>query len=369
MEHVRFSVSLRRPARSVLGRLVVRVLIAALVLGLVPLNAEASIPRSPLPDLPPLNEAPAAAPEPICVVVIFAEGASELTETAFGEQIAHTGTDPQPYSFAGEPLDPNSGFQYHRARWMDPRVNRFVGMDPVAGDPLAPATLHKYFYGAADPINNTDPTGMFFTVGEMLIVGAMVSSLATVSSPGGFLRRTVETAVSVVKHYEREFDCCRGPAQAILLMRADFSRYGNFSGSFGPVGLPAAYADVWFGTNPVFVGARIPILTHIRASSPLRPGTPGLPVELISTAVIIDDVSLLSFRFRTVPGHVLYPGQIRFTALHAGAKRLRFMVDVDAKHAGTTETVKYYFAGAGLEDKIWGNLLDNVQLACAGFMP
>ena len=29
------------------------------------------------------------------------------TYTAFGERIAHTGTDPQPYAFAGEPYDPN----------------------------------------------------------------------------------------------------------------------------------------------------------------------------------------------------------------------------------------------------------------------
>ena len=43
------------------------------------------------------------------------------TYSAFGELLAHTGTDSQPYAFTGEPLDPNSGWQYHRARWMDPR--------------------------------------------------------------------------------------------------------------------------------------------------------------------------------------------------------------------------------------------------------
>ena len=54
--------------------------------------------------------------------------------TAFGELLTHTGTDPQPYAFAGEPLDPNIGFQYHRARWMDPRaVSRLVGIDPHPG--------------------------------------------------------------------------------------------------------------------------------------------------------------------------------------------------------------------------------------------
>jgi uncharacterized protein RhaS with RHS repeats len=37
------------------------------------------------------------------------------TYTAFGELIAHTGSDPQPYAFTGEPLDPNVGWQYHSA--------------------------------------------------------------------------------------------------------------------------------------------------------------------------------------------------------------------------------------------------------------
>jgi len=81
--------------------------------------------------------------------------------SAFGELLAHTGTDPQPYAFAGEPLDPNVGFQYHRARWMDPSVGRFVGMDPYGGNEFDPPTLHKYLYVSNDPADRRDPTGLF----------------------------------------------------------------------------------------------------------------------------------------------------------------------------------------------------------------
>jgi RHS repeat-associated protein len=81
------------------------------------------------------------------------------TYTAFGELIAHTGTDPQPYAFAGEPYDPNSGFQYHRARWMDSRSGRLLGMDEFEGRMSDPPTLHKYAYAAADPTNRRDPSG------------------------------------------------------------------------------------------------------------------------------------------------------------------------------------------------------------------
>ena len=56
------------------------------------------------------------------------------TYSAFGELLAHTGSDPQPYAFTGEPLDPNSGSQYHRARWMDPRSRTIRGDGPVGGD-------------------------------------------------------------------------------------------------------------------------------------------------------------------------------------------------------------------------------------------
>ena len=81
------------------------------------------------------------------------------TWSAFGELLAHTGSDPQPYAFAGEPLDPNSGWQYHRARWMDSSVGRFTAKAPIEGLILEPTTLHRFSYVGADPASKVDPTG------------------------------------------------------------------------------------------------------------------------------------------------------------------------------------------------------------------
>lgn len=83
------------------------------------------------------------------------------TYSAFGELLAHTGSDPQPYAFTGEPYDPNVGFQYHRARWMDPRIGRFQGMDLFGGIELDPRTLHRYSYAHNSPANWLDPTGLY----------------------------------------------------------------------------------------------------------------------------------------------------------------------------------------------------------------
>ena len=161
--------STRQLGYSLLARLVARVLIAALVFGLVPIQAEASIPKAP-PDPRPIEDlAPVATKETAClIVVIVAADPIWLTKSAFGELLAHTGTDPQSYAFAGEPYDPNVGFHYHRARWMDPRVGRFLGMDPFKGLIFKPLTRHRYLYVRADPVNNLDPTGEFYDAGSQL---------------------------------------------------------------------------------------------------------------------------------------------------------------------------------------------------------
>jgi RHS repeat-associated protein len=110
------------------------------------------------------------------------------TYSAFGELLAHTGSDPQPYAFTGEPLDPNSGFQYHRARWMDPRAGRFVGTDPFEGFEFEPITLHRYLYAATDPVNQRDPSGLLFAdvtiaayLGTVLQASIAIVGLATLN--------------------------------------------------------------------------------------------------------------------------------------------------------------------------------------------
>jgi RHS repeat-associated protein len=92
---------------------------------------------------------------------------------AFGEVVSHTGSDPNAYLFAGELLDPNVGWAYHRARWMDPSVGRFGSMDPFGGSIRDPSSLHRYSYSNENPTNRVDPTGLFSTSGEILAVAAM----------------------------------------------------------------------------------------------------------------------------------------------------------------------------------------------------
>ncbi len=93
--------------------------------------------------------------------------------------LEHVGDDPNAYLFAGEPLDPNVGFAYHRARWMDPQNGRFVSEDPWLGSAWEPATLHRYTYAASEPVTRTDPSGLF-TLTQALTVVAVALTVVNV---------------------------------------------------------------------------------------------------------------------------------------------------------------------------------------------
>jgi RHS repeat-associated protein len=75
--------------------------------------------------------------------------------------------------YAGEQRDADSGLYYLRARYYDPSTGRFTALDPAAGSPQDPISLHKYLYAGANPVMFADPTGMFF--------GGIVDFLATFS--------------------------------------------------------------------------------------------------------------------------------------------------------------------------------------------
>jgi RHS repeat-associated protein len=80
---------------------------------------------------------------------------------AFGNLISQTGTTPNNYLFGAEQYDPTLSLYYNRARYLNTTTGRFLSMDsaePVTRDPL---TLHRYLYGGANPVNNSDPSGLY----------------------------------------------------------------------------------------------------------------------------------------------------------------------------------------------------------------
>ncbi len=73
---------------------------------------------------------------------------------------ARQGTSTQPFGFAGEPLDAETGLLYLRARMYDPETGRFMQRDPFAGFARRPGTLNRYVYVGDGPVNLRDPGGL-----------------------------------------------------------------------------------------------------------------------------------------------------------------------------------------------------------------
>ncbi len=141
-------------------------------------------------------------------------------------------------------------------------------------------------------------------------------------------------------------------------MKANFGSFADYNGSFGPLGIPGASGSVTF-TGTVSSGATINIhnVNVVRA-------TDGVVSKTFDVKVQVTQVSPNSFTFTTLPGHVLYPATISFTASSSGAGYLSFLINVNGTFANVTAEIEYYAGGSNLEDHIWKHVLAQVQSDC-----
>ncbi|MCP3958903.1 MAG: hypothetical protein GY719_13710 [bacterium] len=139
-------------------------------------------------------------------VRVLSDGLGGVTDrylyTAFGELLEHTGSDLNPYRFAGEPFDPNTRFSYNRARWFDLDTGRSASADAFGGSVRQPVTLHRYLYANGDPVRMSDPSGLFvdgFGVATVMAGLTLSTSLAQIA-PSAPIARTAKTGIFVQAH-------------------------------------------------------------------------------------------------------------------------------------------------------------------------
>lgn len=80
---------------------------------------------------------------------------------AFGTLIERTGTTDNNHLYAGEQFDPDLNLYYNRVRYLNVETGRFTSQDRFGGNSYDPASLHKYVYANANPVNSIDPSGSF----------------------------------------------------------------------------------------------------------------------------------------------------------------------------------------------------------------
>ena len=189
------------------------------------------------------------------------------TYSAFGELEEHEGSDPNRFLFAGESRDRHTGLYHLRARWMDPGTGRFVSSDPFPGQGFDPESLHKYSYAHNDPINHTDPSGLFLG-GNFASVMAALSIASFIVNSGLALFNILRsfTVSSPEEAARLRF------AAAMNTLGAFLAFFGGGLGGLGGGGLAVAGAGVGSGTLTV-IGQAVVVRADVVIGSVLIPAS------------------------------------------------------------------------------------------------
>jgi RHS repeat-associated protein len=139
----------------------------------------------------------------------------------FGVPALVQGTSSQPFGYAGQQTDAESGLQYLRARTYDPGTGRFLQRDPMPGSPTHPQTLNPYAYAGNDPTTLADPSGqcpVCIAVAALEVVGvtvAAVQAVETVSDPRASFKEKLLALGMVVLALDPEVGVTEGAVDAV----------------------------------------------------------------------------------------------------------------------------------------------------------
>jgi RHS repeat-associated protein len=109
---------------------------------------------------------------------------------AYGNLLNSTGTTVNPYRYAGEQYDPILQHYYLRARYYDPSTGRFTSRDPFEGVMREPLSLAKYPYAHGNPVNLTDPSGLFVGYGSTAVTISTILQTAYIIGSVSYLSQT-----------------------------------------------------------------------------------------------------------------------------------------------------------------------------------
>ena len=97
----------------------------------------------------------------------------------FGSRIDNTVStkDNTPF-YTGKPHDDETGLSYFGARYYDPFIGRFIGIDPEGVDPENLHSFNRYAYANNNPYRYVDPNGKW---AEDIVLGVPSITLGMVS--------------------------------------------------------------------------------------------------------------------------------------------------------------------------------------------
>ena len=106
---------------------------------------------------------------------------------------------PNEPGYTGKFEEPDLGIQDFGARWYDPRIGRFLAIDPVGFDPQNPQSFNRYAYANNNPYRYVDPNGESPLDVGFFIVNTVSFGLAIYSgNPEAIASAGIDLAASAV---------------------------------------------------------------------------------------------------------------------------------------------------------------------------
>jgi RHS repeat-associated protein len=320
-------------------------------------------------------------------LIVTAGTAKEQGTLPFGTEIPAESTGSTNYRFTSYDRNEETALDYAMNRYYAAPQGRYIQVDPIAqksstaGDPQS---MNLYCYGKNDPINATDPSGLDIaimtcywwrwdfldgTYGDKndlgcVVVGLSSGNTASQSAPNGG-GGTNSIRKDVVKRYSKALFCTSTATQVMTAVENNFANFANFS----TVNLfPTMFESVTFSPpDSLAPGSSIPISINVSAINPFDLWSP-LQLNL-NTSVIVQSVTNQSMTFSTVPGHLLYPATISFSATQASAAMVNFNIDITGQFPNLVNQGLFYAGGGAFENAQWNNMINNVGAFCAAGGP
>jgi RHS repeat-associated protein len=300
----------------------------------------------------------------------------------YGVEYSATANDTEKY--ATYTRDSLTGLDYAVNRYYSSIWGRFLSPDPYQvsnggpGDVVDPGSWNRYVYVLDDPVNRMDSSGQYSVLVctgsqddltcNYVNVGSQEGGSgggASSNDPGGLsaskdrrLNGIRSNNWDVTKHYWEAIHCNLTAQQVESTVEKNFSNFANFVDT-----LKGSIDTVTFSPpGPLTAGMVIPISVNVMVPNPFTKTFSDAYSLDTSVRVIASTPNLIAFS--TVPGHLLFPAQIAFSASDIGNGTIGFSIDLQGKFPGLTNGLLFRLGGSQLEDDQWNNFLAKVKELC-----
>lgn len=220
------------------------------------------------------------------------------------------------FAFTGRQFDKESGLYYHRARYYDPSVGRFLQQDPYQGKMSLPiSVVNKYAYAGNSPTIYKDPNGQWFFVA--LAVGAVVGGFVGEHNGMSFFEGALTGAALVGAGYGVAAIIGAGSG-AVFWVGTSAGTVSGLGGVFLGGIAPSTSAYMFAGALGAVasVGAYDP-----NASSALKGFTRGFliagAIGNIAQTVALDTTFFANFDYSQIPADAVIGGVSRQSMINA----------------------------------------------------